>query len=262
MKANHRHYNSRYPVVGVAAAMVILLAGTLCAGEGSETSGTSQSPDLPLLQKELDTKRGAFEQSAPPEKVKIFTQGVEDVRNLGVTETAKNVGDKAPDFELPNAVGEKVKLSDLLAQGPVVLTWYRGGWCPYCNLQLRAYQKALPEFRKWNATLVAISPETPDNSLTTEKKNNLEFEVLSDVDNKVARNYGIVYKLPEEVAAQFNGKLDLAAYYGNDRNELPLAVTYVIDPKGVIRYAFVDADYRRRAEPRDIVAALEKISGS
>ena len=166
------------------------------------------------------------------------------------------VGDRAPDFELPNASGKRVKLSALLEHGPVVVTWYRGAWCPYCNIALRGFQKVLPEIKAEGASLVAVSPQTPDNSLTTVEKDGLGFEVLSDRGNKVAHTFGVAYKVPAVVVEQLKGRLDLSKYNGDSSNELPLGATYVIDRQGVIRYAFVDGDYRKRAEPSAVVAAL------
>ena len=136
------------------------------------------------------------------------------------------------------------------------MTWYRGGWCPYCNIALRGFHKSLPEIRAAGATLVAISPETPDNTLSTAEKNHLDFEVLSDHGNKVAHAYGVAYKIPRVIAEQFKGRLDLARHNGDESGTLPLGATYVIDREGTIRYAFVDADYRKRAEPSHVLAAV------
>ena len=166
------------------------------------------------------------------------------------------VGDTAPNFTLTNAEGKEVSLKDELKKGSVVLTWYRGGWCPYCNLTLHALQEELSNFKANGAVLVALTPELPDNSLTTSEKNKLEFEVLSDIDNKVAKEYGIVFKLIPEVAKSYNEAFDLKKYNGNESNELPLAATYIIGQDGKIRYAFMDADYRNRAEPSEITAFL------
>ena len=104
-------------------------------------------------------------------------------------------GDKVKDFTLKNAKGEEVNLSVLLKKGPVVLTWYRGGWCPYCNLALKQLQEELAQIKEQGAMLVALTPELPDHSLTTQEKNALEFEVLTDLHNEVARSYGLVFKL-------------------------------------------------------------------
>jgi peroxiredoxin len=141
----------------------------------------------------------------------------------------------------------------------VIVTWYRGGWCPYCNIALRGFHKSLPEIRAAGASLVAISPETPDKSMSTAEKNHLEYEVLSDKGNKVASAYGVSYKIPKIIADQFKGRLDLAKHNGDDSGELPLGVTYVIDREGIIRFAFIDADYRKRAEPAEVLAVLRNL---
>jgi peroxiredoxin len=215
--------------------------------------------EIPPLRVVLEAKQAEFAKSAPEEVRQVMDQGLRDVAASGVLETALKEGATATDFELPNALGETVRLSDLLKSGPVVLTWYRGGWCPYCNLQLHAYNKALPEFQTAGGQLVAISPEIPDSTLSTSERQELKFEVLSDVGNKVAEQYGVAYTLPAEISELFKGQIDLAGYNGDHSNRLPLAVTYVIDTAGTIRYAFVDADYRKRAEPTDILRVLREI---
>ena len=244
-----RHTTTLLLTLG-ASLFALATAATL---RGQEPARDSE--DAPV-RKELEEFREKSSKNAPPERIRSYEQGIEEVRKSGVTDKALKVGDRAPDFELPDASGKKVKLSELLARGPVVVTWYRGGWCPYCNIALRGFQKRLPEIRAAGASLVAISPETPDNSLSTAEKNHLDFEVLSDRGNKVAHAYGVAYKIPQVIAEQFKGRLDLAKYNGDDSGTLPLGATYVIDREGIIRYAFVDADYRKRAEPSDVLAAL------
>jgi len=207
----------------------------------------------------LNQRKQSFTEKAPPEISMLYEQGIVDVANSGVLETALKVGDPAPDFALPHATGETVTLSELLEQGPVVLTWYRGGWCPYCNITLHYLQQKLPEFKAAGATLVAISPEQPDKSLSTQEKNELEFYVLSDMGNQVAGDYGIKYKLPPEIIASFDGRLDIPGYNGDDSWELPLSATYIVDTDGTIAWAYVNPDYRERAEPDDIVKALREL---
>jgi len=232
------------------------LAAVLALG----VSAMADDPkSLPPVEKELNEYKRAFEKKVPADLVKTYEAGIELVRKSGVLEKAIKVGDKAPDFELPDATGKTVKLSELTANGPVVLTWYRGGWCPYCNIQLRGMQKLLPEMKAAGATLLALSPEKPDNSLSTAEKNKLEFIVLSDKGNTAARKFGVVYKLPEKVADSFKERIDLAKLNGDDSMELPLAATYVIDAEGKVRYAFIDADYRKRAEPKDVLEAVKKL---
>ena len=213
----------------------------------------------PTLKSILDEKKAAFEQRAPEEKKRTYKAGIDAVAQSGILQNAKQVGGTAPDFSLKNAIGKEIRLSDYLKKGPVVLTWYRGGWCPYCNLTLHRLQQELPNFKAAGANLLALTPELPDKSLSTKDKNQLDFEVLSDVNNEIAKQYGIVFTLTPDVAKAYQNAFDLYAYNGNESNELPLAATYVIDKNGKISFAFLDADYRNRAEPADILAALKKL---
>ena len=184
-----------------------------------------------------------------------------DLAASGILDTATNQGDTAPEFSLPNATGTTVSLSSLLAKGPVVLSFYRGQWCPYCNIELRALQQALPDITAAGAGLVAVSPQTPDNSLSTVEKNELTFEVLSDVENVVARQYGLVFTLPEALRPIYSSfGIDVPAHNGNETFELPIAATYVIGTDGKVAHAFVNADYTLRLDPVDIIAALQKLA--
>ena len=176
---------------------------------------------------------------------------------------ALKAGDSAPDFILPDAQGNPVRLYSLLREGHVVVVFYRGGWCPYCNLHLRGFQRRLAQIRELGGQVVAISPQLPDNSLSTQEKNELAFPVLSDVGNKIGRKFGIVFKLSK-------GLLDLYRTFGlalEDANgasgkaELPVPATFLIDGNGTIRLAHVDVDYTRRLDPADVSAALKKLNG-
>jgi peroxiredoxin len=170
---------------------------------------------------------------------------------------ALRAGDRAPGFRLADARGGDVALDDLLVGGPVVLVFYRGGWCPYCNLQLAAFQSALDGIRAAGAALVAVSPQTPDQSLTVAERHALEFPVLSDVGNAVARDYGLVFTQGEEATATSRRLgIDLADFNGDDSNTLPAASTFVIGEDGVIRFASVFGDYRWRVGPDEVLAAL------
>jgi peroxiredoxin len=254
MKRNDLRSASKLVMTCLSLSLITLATSlTLLAQDPAKDKETGP------VRKELEEFREKSSKTAPPERLRIYEQGIEEVRKSGVIEKALKVGDRAPDFELPDANGKKVKLSELLSRGPVVVTWYRGGWCPYCNIALRGFHNSLPEIRSAGASLVAISPETPDNSLSTSEKNHLDFEVLSDRGNKVAHAYGVAYKIPKVVAEQFKGRLDLAKHNADDSDELPLGATYVIDREGIIRFAFVDADYRKRAEPADVIAALRRL---
>jgi peroxiredoxin len=142
----------------------------------------------------------------------------------------------------------------------VVLTFYRGDWCPYCNLELRAYQRLRPEITATGASLVAISPEKPDDTLSTAEKNALTFEVLSDVGQKVGRAFRLVYDFTEELKSAYRDlDLDIPAKNGMPMEwALPISATYVIDRDGLILYACTDADYRDRADPSEVLTILKR----
>jgi peroxiredoxin len=177
-----------------------------------------------------------------------------------LAEGALGVGEAVPRFTLPDALGSPIGIGELLHHGPVVLSFYRGGWCPYCNLELRALEGVLAEITSLGASLVAISPELPDSSLSTAEKNALTFPVLSDHGNQVAGQFRIVHPIdPSVVAYQLRNGNDVAAYNGTPSAEAPLPATYVIEARGTIRFASVDTDYTRRAEPAEILDALRSV---
>lgn len=142
------------------------------------------------------------------------------------------------------------------------MTWYRGGWCPYCNVTLREWMNHVSELKELGAQLVAVTPKVPDSSVSNKERLALSFEVLSDPGNRVARDYGLVYRLSDSLMASHNQFFTLSAYNGNDANELPLAATFVIDRNHVIRYSFVDADYKVRADPTEVISALQTQKGA
>lgn len=229
--------------------------------EELETSNSSNTmnEDYSPLQDILDEKKAGFNAKASEEKKKLYAEGIADIRDKGVLDGAKNIGDQAINFTLSNATGEQVSLDTYLSKGPVILTWYRGGWCPYCNLTLQRLQEELPNFKAHGANLLALTPEIPDSSISTSEKHDLEFEVLSDVGNQVARTFGIVFELIPGVAEAYQNGFGLHAFNGDTSNELPLAATYVINTDGEIVYAFLDEDYRNRAEPAAIIEALKSL---
>lgn len=170
------------------------------------------------------------------------------------------VGEKAPDFTLKNAFGENIKLSSALKNGPVILSFYRGAWCPYCNLQLHTLHKSMPHFKKYGAQLILVTPQTPDKSKEQIKKDKYAFEVLSDLDSKVMKQYKLFYKMDAELIRVYKKLgLDIESYNGKGRNVLPVPGTYVIDKKNIIRAVHADLDYKNRMEPQAIIDALKKL---
>jgi peroxiredoxin len=188
--------------------------------------------------------------------------GEQQARLAGMTfPNALTVGDRAPQFALPNASGRLVDLAELLAAGPVVLTFYRGAWCPYCNTQLRGLQQALPEIESLGAALVAVSPQVPDGSLELIDEHELTFEVLSDAKSRIASNYGIVFALAaadRELFLEVGN--DLATTNDDESWVLPAPATFVIAGSGTIRYVRVDPDYTNRVEPAELIDALRTIA--
>jgi peroxiredoxin len=196
-----------------------------------------------------------------PEGVKALSAEIENVVRSGAGSKALKVGDSAPDFTLPDATRHSISLASLRQAGPVVVVFYRGQWCPYCDLQLRAYQEVLPRIRALGATLVAISPQTPDESLSTAEKRKLEFHVLSDAGNHVARGWGLVWKVGSSLDSVHKAfGIDLATSNGDTSNELPVPATFVVEPSGRIAFAHHDPNWRVRLEPAALVSALEKVA--
>jgi peroxiredoxin len=171
------------------------------------------------------------------------------------------VGSDAPDFSLPNQNGKIVHLRELLKDGPVVLSFYRGSWCPFCNLQLRALRDALPRILELGASLVAVSPELPDGSLTLTERYSLTFSVLSDLGNTVAKQYGLVFRLGDEhVQALKERGQDLTAINGEEgANELPIPATFIINKAAVVEVTCVDSDHTYRVDPDHIIRYLESL---
>lgn len=190
-------------------------------------------------------------------------QAFEIIMQSGAGDSAIREGDKAKDFTLPDTKGKQRSLTEFLQKGPVVISFYRGGWCPYCNLEFKALADSLPAIRELGATLIGISPELPDNSLSTAEQHNLPFEVLSDVGNKVSRDYGIVMKVPDNMQPLYlKWGLDVPKVNGDDSWELPIPATYVIRQDGTISFAFVNKNYTERCEPDDIISALSALEKS
>jgi peroxiredoxin len=197
----------------------------------------------------------------PADVVEVFSRNSQQLHARGIPAGVVKVGDALAPFTLYNAVGKPVSLGDLVATGPAVLVFYRGGWCPYCNLALRTYQRELlPQLDAWHATLAAISPQTPDQSLSTAEKAALDFQVLSDPGSRLARRIGIAFEQAEEVlAAQRRLGLDLAHVNEEGSTLLPMPTVLIVDPNRTVRFAEVHPDYTARTEVADIVAALARM---
>ena len=210
------------------------------------------------LKAQIDAYNVQKDAKLPADVLALMNTTNEELIAQHIKDNALQIGQKVENFSLANHNGENIELADLLKKGPVIISFYRGGWCPYCNLELKALNDYLPQFKTQNAQLVAISPQLPDETLSTTQKNDLEFDVLSDVSNKVAEQFGLLFTLDERIQALYTQfGIDFEHYYGDKSFKLPLPATYVINQEGVITYAFLNEDYTLRAEPTDIMAALE-----
>jgi len=235
--------------------------GGACGGRDRIRRNPDRSRKMALKQ-QLAEYRAGWYQRVPAERQAIMQRHIDRLRDGAIARTMLKVGDRAPAIVLENAKGATVDVGALLKKGPVIVTFYRGGWCPYCNLELKAYQDLLPQIVAAGASLVAISPEKPDDTVSTAQKNALTFEVLSDVGQKVGRAFGLVYQFTEELKSAYHGfNLDIPARNGTPGEwALPVSATYVIDRDGSILYAYTDADYRDRADPLDVLAILREIA--
>ncbi len=211
------------------------------------------------LQTELDAFQSAWASRVGPEVVKTFAAGIAVLEDLAGR--ALKEGAPFPAMTLPDQLGRPTDVGRMLLETPLVVTFYRGGWCPYCNLELRAYQKALPEIESLGARLVAITPETPDNALTTAEKNDLAFTVLSDTGGQLADALGVRFELTDDVKVLYEAfGHDLPSINGDGRWSLPMPATYVVAKGGRIALASVKPDYRIRLEPKQAIAALRALT--
>jgi peroxiredoxin len=210
------------------------------------------------LQSELDAFKATWIDRVGPAVAQMMTD--DNAALLPQAEKALKVGDSFPGLTLSDQLGRPVDLAARAAATPLVVTFYRGGWCPYCSLELRAYQNVLPEIERLGGRLIAVTPETPDHALTTAEKNDLAFTVLSDERGQLADALGIRFELSDAVKAYFiKAGHDLPARNGDDRWSLPMPATYVLEKGGRIALASVDPDYRKRLEPAEALAALARV---
>lgn len=262
---------SRLPVaLFVIAGLITLVSLMTLTGCGTTHKYYNESAESPATTGSLNTQlaemRKKFEAGAEPSNLEIMKQAHESLKRSGIYYRAVKTGDKAPDFTLPSQNGNAVTLSKLLEQGPVVLVFYRGQWCPYCNAQLTALNAALPNIKAAGGTLVAVSPQLPTPLQPPSAESNadappkLNFSILSDRGNQVAEKYGLAYELPEKLQALYKEfGINLQDINGDGSWTLPLAASYVIAPSGTVQYGFVETDYTKRAEPDFLIQQLKTV---
>lgn len=214
------------------------------------------------LQTKLDAFKADFKAGKPPFNAPAFVHPIMERATAeliasGSAERALKAGDRAPEFALNDPDGRPVSSAALLAQGPLVVSFYRGVWCPYCNMELQALQEQLPAFRAANANVLAISPQIAANSRKSMRDNDLTFPILSDTNNDVAAAFGLRFALPDYLVELYTTlRNDLPAFNGDDSWTLPMPARYVIGQGGIILYAEVNPDYTRRPDPAELLPAL------
>ena len=220
------------------------------------------------LQDRLDAFKSDFVSGKLPfkpskERLQAMQRATDELIESGQAQRARKAGDTAPEFALLDPEGKQVTSRELLARGPLVLSFYRGVWCPYCNLELQALQQALPDITARGASLIAISPQTAPNSRKSQRDNKLSFPILSDVGSDVANAFGIRFALP-------NYLVDIYAGFGNDLPKinddpawvLPMPARYVIGTDGIIAYAEINPDYTQRPDPSELLPVLDRLKAS
>jgi len=218
------------------------------------------------LPEQLAEFRRNFEAGGPPFNAPAWIhepmhRATAELVASGIADRALKAGDVAPDFALPDVDGKTISLAELLKSGPLVLSFYRGVWCPYCNLDLQALQKALPQIEGLGARLIAVSPQTAANTRRSVRENNISFQILSDQGNEVAAQFGLRFTLPDYLQDLYKNtfKNDLAVNNGEPSWTLPMPARYVIGQDGVIAYAEVNPDYTQRPDPSELLPVLQQL---
>jgi peroxiredoxin len=214
------------------------------------------------IREQSEQLKTAAAERLPSEVVEVFDRSIKDLLDQGIPAGSIKVGDPLEPFTLDDATGTPVSLDQIIKTGPAVIVFYRGGWCPYCNLALRTYQRELlPQLGEFGARLVAVSPQSPDQSLSTTEKAGLEFTVLSDPGSRLAQRIGIAFQQAEEVlAAQRKLGLDLAQVNSEGATRLPRPTVLIVDRDRTVSFVDVQPDYTARTEVADIVAALSDVA--
>jgi len=244
---------NRYLVSTLIVFTVFLFISNVIADEKNEYT-------LPGFQKEVKEFRNKRKGKSIVDEAdkSIMVKAARDL-DKAMPSPGLRAGDIAPDFTLFNAFGIRVKLSDQLKKGPVILAFYRGAWCPFCNIELNVLQRSLTHFKKYNASLIAVTPQMPDKSKEQIEKAEYTFEVLSDLDDSVMKSYNLYFEVPRELHELYKNRFgfDITDYNGKDRLGLPVPGTYVIGQDGIILSAYAKTDYKMRMEPEDILEALK-----
>ena len=215
------------------------------------------------LQEQLNGFKEQFKTQAPPGAFDAFARSTQELIESGQADQAIKAGDLAPEFVLKDQNGNDLALKDLLIKGPVVLTFYRGVWCPYCNIELKALQEVADDIKAKGATLLAVSMQGPADNRKSREENGLSFPILTDQNGELSDKLGIRWALQDYVI-KFHKmfKVELPEIHGDGEWNLPMPARYVIDTDGTVAYAEINPDYTQRPEPSDLFPVLDKITNT
>ena len=220
----------------------------------------SENDIRPHLPRSLDQIRQEIIAGFSPAVIAVYGRFLQWLIATGVSEQGLRVGDRAPDFLLPNAHGRLVSSRSLREKGPLVVSFFRGSWCPFCTAEICALQAALPDFMNLKTSLLAITPDTGEFPRELKRAQNLDLEILSDIDFGVGLSFGVIFSVPPEVRALYRDiGIDLPGRHGSSAWMLPIPATFVIDEDGIIRDAYVEADFTVRQEPSVLVERLKRM---
>lgn len=213
--------------------------------------------DMINLEQQIALLNENLAKQLPTEVLEVFGKSIEELKTKNMEESSMSIGERFPDFGLTNTNNEIVELKEFLKNGKVIVAFFRGSWCPYCNLELKALQDNLRQITARKATLVIISPQIADYSEELKDNYQLNFEVLMDKDNALAKQLGISFGLQEYVISTYGSLgIELSKYNENDNNELPVPAVFVIDTNGCITYKFVDTNYMNRIDIQELIEQL------
>lgn len=209
------------------------------------------------LAKQIEDLNQELSSQLPQEILNAFGKSIEDLKTKRIEENSIQIGEQIPEFSLPNALGAIINSEEVFKNGKVILVFYRGSWCPYCNLELKFLQDNLSKIKDQGARLIAVSPQSPDHSLSMTEKNNLGFEVLTDIDNRFAKKLGITFQLQDFVLTYYKSLgIELSDFNKNSDNTLPVPAVFIVDENKVITYKFLDVNYMNRVDVEELIEAL------
>jgi peroxiredoxin len=215
--------------------------------------------DTRSLREQFAERKRLIHKYVPPEIQAIHARSIADLKRGGISQRILGIGAKAPEFELPDYNGKPVSSLELLGNGHLVVCFFRGRWCPFCVGQLEAMNRILPQIQACGASLVAISPQTIQQSLFMADQHEVKFSLLSDAGNLVARDFGLSYRVPEDQQRVYQRVfVNLPFIHGNSNWELPVPATYILGTDGAILWTWHSADYSERPEPSAILEELSR----